>query len=156
MLLDVYGNTTFLKLWCRCQAFFYRRKQDVKKCNVNENCLCNWFPANGRKWTYDLHAFNRQCAFHTDVSEEPKKITFFNSFPDMLFSQEEPILGLFVLTWMHFSCWIQIFQEKFTYLDFFCKFDNKIGSLSARNPRGEGKEWREHAFSGKKLRINLS
>ena len=50
-----------------------------------------------------------------------------------MLSQEEPILGLFVLIWMHFSWWIQIRQWKFVFWFFLKKFD-KFDLSSAVDP----------------------
>ena len=50
-----------------------------------------------------------------------------------------PILGLFVLIWMHFSYWIQIWQYRFDILKFFEKA--KFCELFADDIRVEKAKW---------------
>ena len=63
-------------------------------------------------------------ALHVSCSIQKLKLdSVFSKSENAVSRTSEPILGLFVLIWMYFLCWIQIWQWKFEFWEFLQKID---------------------------------
>ena len=73
----------------------------------------------------------------TDVCLEKLEFeTIHSKFKRPISRTTEPILGLFILIWRHFSCWVQIWQWKFELWKFLKSC--YLSSVCTQHPRGEG------------------
>ena len=90
------------------------------------------------KW-YDRGSLSRQVKLYTLLQICVRKswdLKLFLKIQGAISSTTAPILGLFVLLLMYFSCWIQIWQWKFEFPKILEKFEN-FGLSFALNIRAE-------------------